>query len=271
MNQPFTYCFPDSLVCPGFRGTCAGQCAFRGKGTSLAWMLPLPPSRLRFMGEDDETFLRIADSHARELRERAGLASATAILDIGCGYGRLLYGLRRSGWDGRYLGIDVLQRHVDWCTDALADERTDFRWLDVHNHRYNPGGDRGTDEVQVGGEWDVVVFASVFTHMWPDDVVSYLRLARRLVASDGRVFSTWLFSDRRSDVSKWSLQHRHRWYCRFESEDDPLHAVGYDERWVRWRASSIGLRPETVAYGWWADGAEGPPGQGQDRVVFRPR
>jgi SAM-dependent methyltransferase len=42
-----------------------------------------------------------------------GLSSSDSILDVGCGYGDLYDFLRKQGWDGRYLGIDINPQLID--------------------------------------------------------------------------------------------------------------------------------------------------------------
>ena len=97
------------------------------------------------MGESDQDFLALGDEFVEALTEHAGLRDDSRVLDIGCGYGRLPHALKRSGFRGTYLGIDVLEKHVRWCTNRLGEPRFQFRHADIRNDRYNPRGSLAVD------------------------------------------------------------------------------------------------------------------------------
>ncbi len=118
--------------------------------------LPLPPPELRLMGRSDEAFLDVGDDVVSELKDLVGLQPDDDILDIGCGYGRVAHALLRHGHVGRYVGLDILARHVVWCADRLTPVsygRHTFHHLDVENSRYNPTGSlRPTDVFWISGQ-----------------------------------------------------------------------------------------------------------------------
>lgn len=152
--------------------------------SAVSTVLPLVPQELRFMGESDEAFWRLSDL----LAEQVGpwLPHGARVLDFGCGYGRLAYGLARQGFAGHYLGVDVLDRHIKWLDRHFRAEAGDhyrFARVDLKNDRYNPSGKR-PEQVDFGVEpasQDCVAAVSVFTHMPEDDVTDYLqRLAKWL-------------------------------------------------------------------------------------------
>lgn len=67
------------------------------------------------MTEDDEKFLRIAEENA-SLSKAHGLQQNHSLLDFESDYGRLVDELERNiQFKGRYVGFDILKRHVDWC------------------------------------------------------------------------------------------------------------------------------------------------------------
>jgi SAM-dependent methyltransferase len=145
---------------------------------------PLPPKRLRFMGESDQDFIALGDELVDALTKHAGLRAHSRVLDIGCAYGRLPHALKRSGFAGSYLGIDILKKHVRWCSKRLGDQRFRFRHVDIENERYNPSGSLAVSDLDLDDErFDVIAAFSVFTHMWPEDVEAYLGLASRSITS----------------------------------------------------------------------------------------
>src|SRR3954447_19991659 len=101
--------------------------------------VPVPPAELRFMDKTEEGFLAIGESIAADLRELCGLRPDDAIVDIGCGYGRVAHALLRSGgFAGPYLGLDILARHIAWCRAHLSPVsggRFRFEHLDIRNGR----------------------------------------------------------------------------------------------------------------------------------------
>jgi SAM-dependent methyltransferase len=235
---------------------------------------PIPPPRLRFMGESEEEFVEIGDALLATLERRAALGESSRVLDVGCGYGRLAHALLRRGFAGRYLGVDVLEPHIEWCAANLADGGVEFRRVDIRNERYNPAGTRDPGELDLGGErFDVVALFSVFTHMWPNDVSAYLRLIDAALAPQGRALATFFLLDdewRRLEAAgspEFRLPLERTPFCRYESADEPLHRVGYELDWVLAAAHEAGLAPVGApAFGSWS-GRRGEAGY-QDVITF---
>ena len=99
--------------------------------------------RLRLHKDSDENFRSMA-GHLAAVLYRLGLHDDDALLDVGCGVGRLPIGLLgETSFRGRYVGFDVSARHVQWARRNLRPLAPTFRFrvVDVHNDRYNPGGE----------------------------------------------------------------------------------------------------------------------------------
>jgi SAM-dependent methyltransferase/uncharacterized membrane protein YbhN (UPF0104 family) len=220
----------------------------------------VPPPQLRFMGESDEEFIEIGEALVDSLERGAALREDSRVLDVGCGYGRLAHALLRRGFGGRYLGLDVLEPHIEWCAANLGDNRFDFRRVDVTNERYNPGGRLSPDDLDLGGEaFDVVALFSVFTHMWPEDVTASLRLIASALAPGGRAVATFFLLDdewRRLEAfgsPEFRLPLERAPFCRYESEEEPLHRVGYELDWVLSAGREAGLAAiGPPAFGSWS-------------------
>lgn len=246
---------------------------------SEAGPAPLPPDSLRFMGEDDARFREIGDQLVRDLRYLGVLEDTSDVADIGSGYGRLAHALQRDPkFAGTYEGLDVLKRHVAWCNENLASRHYGFTHLDVQNDRYNPEGETPATEVELPlrrRSVDLAVLTSVFTHLWPYEVVHYLHEVRRVLRRGGRAYATFfLMNDSWRELedagrSGRPMKHRHSEYCRYHDAEDPLHAISYEQEWVADRADEAGLEVEEVLLGAWCGRDDRP--RFQDVAILRRR
>ena len=214
------------------------------------------------MRDDEATFLRIGDLVADQLHDLADLQPPESILDIGSGYGRVAHALLRRDHRGPYLGVDILRKHVHWCQEHLSagtDGQFEFHHLDVRNDRYNPKGETDPASVRLdfGRRFDVVLLASVFTHMWPDSIVHYLSELPTLLMESGRVMATFFLinpsqqAHQARGLSDYPLDHPHTDFARYWNPDDPLHVIGYDQDWIEKELSTAGLEISAVHLGSW--------------------
>lgn len=158
----------------------------------------VPPRWLNHNG----TSFQAADEIVDMVKAYAGLTPTSAVLDLGCGIGRLAYGLTKMlEPQGSYVGVDIVERAIDWMKAEYGPRYPNFKFhhLDVHNSAYNPKGKKMTDEIDfdfLGGQkFDVVVLVSVFTHLYPVHVRHYLKLIRSILKPDGRLFATAFIND----------------------------------------------------------------------------
>lgn len=73
-----------------------------------------------------------------------------SVLDVGCGFGDLFAFLRADGWQGRYLGIDIVPELLLEARDRFGGG-ADFAELDLTSERPE-------------GSWDLAVALGVFNH-----------------------------------------------------------------------------------------------------------
>ncbi len=113
------------------------------------------------------------------------VASAEAVLDVGCGTGQLLHQARAAGHPGRLCGLDPAPAMLD-----RARLRTDVEWVI---------GDLGS------ASWDrefslVVMTGHAFQVLLTDDVLSgALAAIRRALGDDGR----FVFETRNPAAREW--------------------------------------------------------------------
>ena len=166
--------------------------------------MPLPPARLRAGGAHfraDSDFMASAVAEADLVISEAGSERRLAVLDVGCGAGRLAYGLiERDARLDRYEGVDVMTPPIEWCATTITPryDRYRFRTIDVYNGRYNPAGARSASEAGLPFEdasFNVAYAYSVFSHMLSADVQAYLDEICRLLSADGVAVITAFVED----------------------------------------------------------------------------
>jgi SAM-dependent methyltransferase len=115
------------------------------------------------------------------------------VLDVGCGT-KFSQGLINSQLPiGSYVGIDVYGEMIEFLKAHISDPRFEYHHVNVRNELYNPDAPPMTERTDLGvgdRRFDVIWLFSVFTHLAPEDYITMLRLLRRYVRPDGRLFYT---------------------------------------------------------------------------------
>jgi SAM-dependent methyltransferase len=116
----------------------------------------------------------------REILVQYGLQPDGYVVDVGCGSGRLAKPLAEYLTTGKYLGIDIVPELVDYARNLVV--RPDWRF-EVAEGLCIPDQD---------GQADMVCFFSVFTHLLHEQSYVYLREARRVLKSGGKIIFSFL-------------------------------------------------------------------------------
>jgi len=90
------------------------------------------------MDSNEDECYRVGDRMVAELADFTSLRPSDTVMDIGCGYGRVASALWRRGHRGHYVGVNILKRHVQWCSDHMTpatDGLYTFQHLDVRTDR----------------------------------------------------------------------------------------------------------------------------------------
>lgn len=232
-------------------------------------MLPIPPKHLRFMGESEEDFLALGDEYARRICEFLGpVAPNYQLVDVGCGYGRLAYGLLRSGFGGRYFGFDVLGSHIRWLKENFRcpenEARFAFAVADLYNERYNPGG-KPLQDVNLPrqiGSADCICALSVFTHMYGEEIQTYFDHLMKLLSPTGKLVATFFCladnADPFATSAAYPLIRQLSPISYIHKLEDPLLVIAFRRRFLEALFASHRLRIVKELKGCWysAEGAE---------------
>jgi SAM-dependent methyltransferase len=153
--------------------------------------LPIPNAVLRAASsvEELDAFLAIGEAWAGLVTWF--LPPNATLLDVGCGCGKLARFLYLNP-SLRYVGVDLFLPGIVWCRKAfepLASERFRFEHFDGYSPAYNPEGTIDPLEYRWPCEdrgIDVVVCASLFTHLLEPMCRHYLQEIRRVLRPSGR-------------------------------------------------------------------------------------
>lgn len=241
----------------------------------------IPPRRLLYDGPRDPQIFRANGLEFLEYyREICHLQPDEHVLDVGSGMGRKTVPLTTYlSPQGRYVGIEINRRGVKWCRSRISSRfpNFEFRHIDVHNRRYNPTGTTTDAEYSfpfADHSFDMVVLASVFTHMLPSGVSRYVsEISRVLRPGSGRCLVSFFLLNRsaeqgiRSSSSDFSFVHRWENHA-VEDAAEPENAVAYNESFVRSLCEEAGLEVTSVYPGSWCGRSEHL--SYQDLLLLRP-
>jgi SAM-dependent methyltransferase len=223
-----------------------------------------PPRRLAFVGSGD---FRAAGEEFRKLFvDAGGLRPEEDVLDVGSGVGRAAVGL--TDWlQGRYEGIDVVPRGIEWCRQAITPRYPNFRFqvADLYNRHYNPTGRFSASEYRFPFEdrsFDFVVLTSVFTHLLPDARDNYVSEIARVLRPKGRCFATFFLLDdearRRVHDGQDGVNFRYEGVGYWTNNQRiPEAAVAFEEADVRGQFERNSLMVAEVRHGSWSGREDG--------------
>ena len=143
--------------------------------------LPSPKLRFDVAGSSDRHAFTAIGSRAAQEIDRAigrvlGRPVVGAVLDFGCGCGRIAKHLGRLWPNARMYGVDVDTGAIEWCKSHLPGE---YRVLNA------------ADRLPfVDGSFDIVYAISIFTHMNEEEQFLWLSEAHRVLAQDGLFVAT---------------------------------------------------------------------------------
>lgn len=226
--------------------------------------LPVPPPTLHDVGDGD--FRAIGAEFLGHFVTLGGLAPGHAVLDIGCGTGRMAIPLTQylDPDRGSYAGFDVVAAGVHWCRDTVTPlyPNFSFRHIDLANGVYNPKGRQAVAETHLpyaDGAYDFILATSVFTHLLLVDVARYFQEIARLCRPHGRLFATFFLLNERSRTAlaatpgRLSIDPRAAGPDVPANPESPCSAMAQNEDWILETAAANGLRlAAPIAYGFWS-------------------
>jgi SAM-dependent methyltransferase len=115
-----------------------------------------------------------------------GFKQNSKILDLGCGTGRLATQLLPYlGEQGEYYGCDISPEVIEFCRKRYS--RSNFHFL-TNQMKKIP--------LSLGANFDFIWCYSVFTHIFPDEMVCLLQECKRLIRPQGLLLASYYIAGR---------------------------------------------------------------------------
>lgn len=242
----------------------------------------IPEERLAPLGSPAVTrrsFRNMAIESFRALLHLTNISPGSRVLDVGSGVGRTAIPLTQLLTEGSYVGIDVM---ADLVTDSRARITTrhpnfEFQHVDVYSGMYNSAAEAQAKDLRFDfpdGHFDTIFLFSVFSHMFPEDVLPYLKEFHRLLRPGGIVLATFFLMTPRArkaiedGKTKFQFAHTHRGVL-VNSKELPEGAVAYPPDVLDGMVKASGLDHLHTSYGSWAGVQRALTGQ--DAVILQRR
>lgn len=157
--------------------------------------LKVPPGLSRGRSRGEERELASAAWLIEDMCQHVGVPDLhdTEMLDVGCGVKFTKLFINHDIPIERYVGLDVYGEMIEFLRRNVDDPRFEYHHMNLKNDLYNPSGDAFTEDIRLplGHEaFDLICLFSVFTHLPPPDYRTMLKVLRRHIRPNGRLFFT---------------------------------------------------------------------------------
>jgi SAM-dependent methyltransferase len=139
-----------------------------------------------------DAFIYVGVEWLEMMIRHCALAPEHAVLDIGCGCGRMAGPLSMYlNEQGKFYGFDPIKKSIDYALKHLRQSNFQFEFVDLSHYLYNPGGTIDPTTYRFpcpDAAIHVSLAASIFTHLDIDTANHYLRETFRVLRPGGRAF-----------------------------------------------------------------------------------
>ena len=183
------------------------------------------------------------------------------VLDVGCGIGRVAIPLTNYlSSEGSYEGFDIVKDGIKWCERKISPNHQNFNFVHINlkNNLYNLSTKQEAKNFEFpyqNNEFDLVFLFSVFTHMLPEDVDSYLGQIARVLKKGGVCLATFFVYNKESERlmrQNDGLQFKYDLgnYLLIDKKVKEAN-VAFREDFLKELVSKNGLKIDGFHYGYW--------------------
>lgn len=217
----------------------------------------IPVHLMDLTGAGPATWDVFGQGHIKSYAKFMGISDDMTFLEIGCGIGRDAFQLiDLLGDKGKYVGIDVTRDSILWCTRNISKLYPNFQFyhFDAKHELYNPLGSKTSMDFALPAadhSVDRIALGSIFTHLFEDEVVYYMKEIKRVLKPGGLAYATFfLYSDetisatRRKSQTHNDLMFMHLFGdgCYVNDPDYPTGAVAYTDDAMQRMIGQSGLK-----------------------------
>lgn len=237
-----------------------------------------PPRGMIFTGSGD--FVKSGKALMELCIQHTGLQPHGAILDVGCGIGRLAVPLTTYLTNkGRYEGFDVVEDGIKWCTKNISKlfPHFTFTYTPLRNDLYNLSTEQQAQSFifpYANHSFDAVVLTSVFTHMQYAEVQHYLKEIKRVLKPEGKCLATFFVMDDatarqiKGKTNVMQFDHEYDNYFLHDAKVKDAN-IAFKEPALQHMAQEAGLQISLFNRGWWRGTTKENSLNFQDVVVFK--
>lgn len=213
-------------------------------------------------GGGSVSFLKITYQFLSIFIQKLGLQPTNSLLDIGCGVGRIAYGLSYYlNSQGKYEGFDPVPQLIKWAEEKIGTKHSNFRFhqFDLHNKLYHSSGVIDPTKFIFPydqNSFDFVCAISVFNHLPTDEVRHYLQEIERVLKPGGRCLLTLFLINEESEELIKQCKSTQNLVIQIDhgltnNDEIPEEAIGlYENDFMQW-IKNLNLTVVEKIYGWW--------------------
>lgn len=218
----------------------------------------IPEDLVYLTGGGPDDWAKISEYHLEMYRAYTPINDSDFILEVGCGVGRDAIELTKVlSKDGRYVGIDIIEPSITWAKQNITKKHKNFtfHYFDIKSQIHNNGGAISTKDIVLPAKdksVDRIFLHSVFTHMFEEDIVHYLKEFNRVLKPGGLVLASFFILDKEAlDRAHQGSGKKHRHPLTFEytygkgcyinDKEYPEGAVGYTPKKIKSMLNKSGL------------------------------
>lgn len=231
-------------------------------------------------GSDPEI---VGDACVGILKRLVAINGESKVLDFGCGIGRGLTSLYKSGVHPAHLvGMDIMPPVIDFCDTHIAPkiDNINFELICGNNDHYDRfiEGIKGNSYSDLSKKYqehfNVGYAFSVFTHVTEHDFQKLMNFVSSMLLPGGRflftcfelnAFSRSMVQAGQSMFPLDAEKLRNSGDIFMANDDDPLAFIAFDEALIRKMVWQAGMAITKVEYGCWMGGRIG--GGLQDAII----